>query len=152
LLETCLSRIEMSSFLDRVIVGLADSAQEIKLLNHLIMQRISSLAPTALLSRLDEVAVPLKVSVDAKPKANAVKQEIEKITDLVRSSVRTVAILSKVVSTAANEGMATAAAAPLFNELVKAVTTPGSPLHEVYVTVKNELDSQVQIGHVPMEF
>lgn len=147
LLENCLSRIELSTFLDHVLIGLADAAQEIKLLNHLILQRLSACSPTALLSHLDDAAGPLKDTIDTKPKASAVKQEIEKIADLVRSAIRTVVVLSRVVARGGSlEGSATTAA-PKFDELVKGIMAPGTAVYDVYVGVKNELDNKAQLGN-----
>ncbi|KAJ1553245.1 Cullin-associated NEDD8-dissociated protein 2, partial [Cladochytrium tenue] len=172
LLEKCLARIELSAYVDRVLAGLSDPAQDIKELNHLVLQRLARVAPAALTARLDEAAGPLREAVDAKPKSNAVKQEIEKVMELVRSGVRTVLVLARALGLAAASAAAsapasaaaaaatiptspaggggvaaasdaaTAAAAPLFEELLRSVRTPGGPIYDVYAAVASDLDAQ----------
>ncbi|KAJ1560917.1 Cullin-associated NEDD8-dissociated protein 2 [Cladochytrium tenue] len=172
LLEKCLSRIELSAYVDRVLAGLSDPAQDIKELNHLVLQRLARVAPAALAARLDETAGPLREAVDTKPKSNAVKQEIEKVLELVRSGVRTVLVLARALGlaaapaaasapasaaaaaatiptspaggggVAAASDAATAAAAPLFEELLRSVRTPGGPIYDVYAAVASDLDAQ----------
>lgn len=46
-------------------------------------------------TEIDEMVTPLKATIDFKVKGNAVKQEVEKNQELVRSALRAVAALSK---------------------------------------------------------
>jgi cullin-associated NEDD8-dissociated protein 1 len=144
LLENCLSRIEIFGFLDRVAAGLGDASQEIKVLNHLMIQRLITVAPTALFARLDVMIPPLAETLKAKPKANAVKQEIEKLNELNRSAARAIILLAKMVSTIqGTPGSAeSGGAAPLFDELWKECTLPNSSVYEIITSVAIELETQ----------
>ncbi|KAJ3288946.1 Cullin-associated NEDD8-dissociated protein 1 [Rhizoclosmatium sp. JEL0117] len=145
LLERCLARIEIFAFLDRVVAGLGDAAQEIKMLNHTILQRVVTLSPAALLSRLDAMVPALKEALSAVPKANAVKQEIEKVNELVRSAIRAVLVVGKglLASTAASEGgVIGGGSCPVFDEFFKEITAPGHALAEVVKSVSVEVDAQ----------
>lgn len=48
---------------------------------------------------IDDMIGPLKATIDFKVKGNAVKQEVEKNQELVRSALRAVASLSKLADT-----------------------------------------------------
>ncbi|KAJ3158045.1 Cullin-associated NEDD8-dissociated protein 1 [Geranomyces variabilis] len=122
LLETCLSRIDVFTFLSRVLTGLADPSNDIKILCHLMLQRLSYLSPTAVAQKLDETVEPLRTTLLAKSKSNAVKQEVEKTNELVRSTARTVIIL---------EGVSEVGVSPRFGDFVREVTATGSPVAEL---------------------
>jgi hypothetical protein len=53
------------------------------------------LIPSVQTIEIDEMIGPLKATIDFKVKGNAVKQEVEKNQELVRSALRAVAALSK---------------------------------------------------------
>jgi cullin-associated NEDD8-dissociated protein 1 len=53
------------------------------------------LIPSVQIIEIDEMIGPLKATIDFKVKGNAVKQEVEKNQELVRSALRAVAALSK---------------------------------------------------------
>ncbi|KAI8848426.1 armadillo-type protein [Chytridium lagenaria] len=133
LLETCLSRIEVFGFLDRVIHGLNDASQEIKTLSHVMLQRLAVLAPTALITRLESTIQPLRETINSKPKTNAVKQEIEKLNDLVRSAVRTALILSRTSRNAQGA-------------ILKECRAVGSPVADLFASVQAEIDAQHAMG------
>ncbi|CAO3683491.1 unnamed protein product [Umbelopsis vinacea] len=99
LLETCLDKVDVYAFLDRVKAGLEDQ-HEIKVLAHLMIIRLAHVAPTAVEQKIDEMIGPLKATIDFKVKGNAVKQEVEKNQELVRSALRAVAALSKLADMA----------------------------------------------------
>ncbi|KAH8556542.1 armadillo-type protein [Umbelopsis sp. PMI_123] len=99
LLETCLDKVDVYAFLDRVSAGLEDQ-HEIKVLAHLMIIRLAHVAPTAVDQKIDDMISPLKATIDFKVKGNAVKQEVEKNQELVRSALRAVAALSKLADTA----------------------------------------------------
>ncbi|KAI9318295.1 Cullin-associated NEDD8-dissociated protein 1 [Zopfochytrium polystomum] len=138
LLSTCLSRIYLPDFVDRILVGLSDPAQDVKELNHLTLQRLAVLSPASLIARIDEAVAPLRESIDAKPKANAVRQEIERVQELVRSGVRTVVVLAKSLGIGAGEGTSIA---PAFEELVRSLKVPGNPIYDTVVAVTNEVEA-----------
>ncbi|KAI8803214.1 armadillo-type protein [Cladochytrium replicatum] len=148
LLDTCLSRIEINGFLQRVIDGLADPAQEIQQLAHLMLQRVSYLVPNTVAHKLDDVVDPLVATLAVKLKGNAVKQEVEKRAELVRSVVRTIVVLMRLNA----EGSGFVVSAPKFEELVKKVRGVGgaagadgvdwSAVVEAYGNVVGEVEAQ----------
>jgi len=94
LLETSLDKLELFSFLGRVLLGLSDQ-HDIALLSHTMLIRLTNVAPTAVMQKLDEAVDPLKATVQFKSKENAVKSEIEKNTELVHSAIRVMVVLAK---------------------------------------------------------
>ncbi|TPX69285.1 hypothetical protein SpCBS45565_g02598 [Spizellomyces sp. 'palustris'] len=146
LLETCLSRIDVFGFLQRVMNGLSDPSHDIKVLTHLMLQRLASLSPTAVAQKLDEMVEPLKVTLFSKPKQNAVKQETEKTNELVRSAARTVLILAR---------LSDAGVSPRFTDFVKEVQGPQSPVADV-MAAESQYGTQTNgvgygFGVVPMD-
>uniref|UniRef100_A0A914VPW0 TATA-binding protein interacting (TIP20) domain-containing protein n=1 Tax=Plectus sambesii TaxID=2011161 RepID=A0A914VPW0_9BILA len=89
LLETCLERLDVFEFMTHVEDGLKDH-HDIKLLTYLMVGRLSALCPAQVLQRMDKLVEPLKSTCNAKVKANAVKQEYEKLEELKRSALRAV--------------------------------------------------------------
>ncbi|TPX71656.1 hypothetical protein CcCBS67573_g06084, partial [Chytriomyces confervae] len=150
LLERCLSKIEIFAFLDRVAAGLSDPAQEIRMLNHTMLQRLVATSPAALASRLDTMVAPLKEALATVPKTNAVKQEIEKVNELVRSSVRAVLVVGRVLLGLSGGGSGAAGveasvgggSCPAFDEFYRMVKAPGYALAEVVASVGVEVDAQ----------
>ncbi|KAG0258254.1 Cullin-associated NEDD8-dissociated protein 1 [Mortierella polycephala] len=94
LLEKCRDKVEIFAFIDRVLVGLVDQP-DIKILCHLTLVRLSIVSPTAVAQRLDDMVEPLHATLAFKLKPTAVKQELEKNQELVRSALRAIAFLSK---------------------------------------------------------
>ncbi|KAF9435404.1 Cullin-associated NEDD8-dissociated protein 1 [Entomortierella beljakovae] len=94
LLEKCRDRVEIFAFIDRILVGLTD-LPDIKMLCHLTLVRLSIVSTTAVAQRLDDMVEPIQATLNFKMKATAVKQEIEKNQELVRSALRAIAFLSK---------------------------------------------------------
>ncbi|KAI9599345.1 armadillo-type protein [Syncephalis fuscata] len=93
LLDSCVDRVETSVFLDHVIPALSDQ-HDIRILVYLILTRLIRVAPTSVIQRLDDIADPLKATLTRKLKENAVKQEVEKNRELVRSALRVLAALA----------------------------------------------------------
>jgi len=62
---------------------------DIKMLTYLMVARLATLCPTAVLQRLDRLVEPLRTTCTARVKANAVKQEYEMQNELkVRTHYR----------------------------------------------------------------
>ncbi|TKA29156.1 hypothetical protein B0A50_03666 [Salinomyces thailandicus] len=74
------SRIDMNSYYDRVIAGLADE-HEIKILCSLVLLKLLEIAPQESLRRMNALAQQLRAVLAFKPKDNAVKQELEKLAE-----------------------------------------------------------------------
>uniref|UniRef100_A0A4W4GHI8 TATA-binding protein interacting (TIP20) domain-containing protein n=1 Tax=Electrophorus electricus TaxID=8005 RepID=A0A4W4GHI8_ELEEL len=92
LLDSCLDRLDIFEFLNHVEDGLKDH-YDIKMLTFLMLARLSTLCPSAVLQRLDRLVEPLRATCTTKVKANSVKQEFEKQDELKRSAMRAVAAL-----------------------------------------------------------
>jgi cullin-associated NEDD8-dissociated protein 1 len=58
-----------------------------------MVSRVAQLCPGAVLTKLDKLVEPLKLTVTTKVKANSVKQEYEKQEELKRSALRAVVAL-----------------------------------------------------------
>jgi cullin-associated NEDD8-dissociated protein 1 len=112
-LDTCLSKLDLYEFINRVMQGLADDADEIKVICHMMLFRLAQLAPTATAQRLDD-ATPLleKTMKGAAVTKDTVKQDLERAAELQRSTLRAIGALAAIKS----EG-----AAPKFDKLVEDV-------------------------------
>jgi cullin-associated NEDD8-dissociated protein 1 len=80
-----------------VIPGLSDDSDEVKVISHMMLFRLSQVAPAALSQRLDEVTPQLeKTMKGATVTKDTVKQDLERAAELQRSALRAVAALSKI--------------------------------------------------------
>ncbi|XP_030633653.1 cullin-associated NEDD8-dissociated protein 2 [Chanos chanos] len=92
LLDNCLDCLDIFEFLDHVEEGLKDH-YDIRMLTFIMLARLSSLCPSAVVQRLDRLVEPLRATCTTKVKAGSVKQEFEKQEELRRSAMRAVAAL-----------------------------------------------------------
>ncbi|XP_034021823.1 cullin-associated NEDD8-dissociated protein 2 [Thalassophryne amazonica] len=92
LLDNCLEGLDVLHFLDHVEEGLKDH-YDIRMLTFLMLARLASLCPAAVVERLDRLVEPLKATCTNKVKAGSVKQEFEKQEELRRSAMRAIAAL-----------------------------------------------------------
>lgn len=96
-LDTCFNRLELHEFVSRVFNGLADDSDEVKVLCHMMVFRLSQIAPTLLIQRLDEIAPELERTMQGGAVTkDTVKQDIERTAELQRSALRAIAALSKI--------------------------------------------------------
>ncbi|XP_029288646.1 cullin-associated NEDD8-dissociated protein 1-like, partial [Cottoperca gobio] len=105
LLDSCLEGLDVLHFLDHVEEGLKDH-YDIRMLTFLMLGRLASLCPAAVLQRLDRLIEPLKATCTTKVKAGSVKQEFEKQEELRRSAMRAVAALLAVPEVERSPSMA----------------------------------------------
>nr|XP_046241015.1 cullin-associated NEDD8-dissociated protein 2 isoform X3 [Scatophagus argus] len=105
LLDSCLEGLDILQFLDHVEEGLKDH-YDIRMLTFLMLARLASLCPAAVLQRLDRLIEPLKATCTTKVKAGSVKQEFEKQEELRRSAMRAVAALLAVPEVERSPSMA----------------------------------------------
>ncbi|KAM3878341.1 cullin-associated NEDD8-dissociated protein 2 [Diretmus argenteus] len=105
LLDSCLDGLDVLQFLDHVEEGLKDH-YDIRMLTFLMLARLASLCPSAVLQRLDRLVEPLKATCTTKVKAGSVKQEFEKQEELRRSAMRAVAALLAVPEVERSPSMA----------------------------------------------
>uniref|UniRef100_A0A4W4HM86 TATA-binding protein interacting (TIP20) domain-containing protein n=1 Tax=Electrophorus electricus TaxID=8005 RepID=A0A4W4HM86_ELEEL len=92
LLDSCLDCLDIFEFLDHVEEGLKDH-YDIRMLTFIMLVRLASLCPAAVVQRLDRLVGPLRATCTTKVKAGSVKQEFEKQEELRRSAMRAVAAL-----------------------------------------------------------
>lgn len=95
LLDTCQSHLDIFEFLTHVENGLNDQ-YDIKMLTYLMLNKLASLCPSAVLQRMDRLIYPIEQVCRANPKENAVKQEHEKMDELKRSALRAVDALRSI--------------------------------------------------------
>jgi cullin-associated NEDD8-dissociated protein 1 len=96
LLETCLDKVDVATFIAQLVEGLKDPSYDIKMLAHLMVSRLAHSAGNALLESLDHLIEPLRTTLTFKPPQTAVKQEIERNEELVRSALRSVVAISRI--------------------------------------------------------
>ncbi|XP_039224389.1 cullin-associated NEDD8-dissociated protein 1-like isoform X2 [Crotalus tigris] len=77
LLESCLDRLDIYEYLNHVEDGLKDH-YDIRMLTFIMLARLSTLCPNAVLQRLERLVEPLRATCSTKVKAGSVKQEFEK--------------------------------------------------------------------------
>lgn len=124
-LDTCLAKLDLHTFLSRVIPGLADDSDEIKVISHMMLFRLSQVAPTAVAQRLDEATPQLeKTMKGATVTKDTVKQDLERAAELQRSALRAIAALSKI-------GAGTSAKFDAFVEEIKKTPTWASEFKEL---------------------
>lgn len=96
-LDTCLSKLDIHEFLGRVIQGLTDDSDEIKVICHMMLFRLPQLAPAPVSQRLDEITPFLEKSMKgATVTKDTVKQDLERAAELQRSTLRAVVALNKI--------------------------------------------------------
>ncbi|XP_054718633.1 cullin-associated NEDD8-dissociated protein 1-like [Uloborus diversus] len=115
LLDSCLDRLDIFQFLNHVEDGLKDH-YDIKMLTYLMLVRLATLCPSAVLQRIERLIEPLRATCTTKVKANSVKQEFEKQDELKRSAMRAFTALLAVPDADKN---------PLMNEFLAQIkSTP----------------------------
>ncbi|KAJ7596512.1 armadillo-type protein [Mycena floridula] len=125
LLETCLTKLDLHEFLTRLLPGLADDSDEIKVISHMMLFRMSQIAPAAVSQRLDEATPQLeKTMKGATVTKDTVKQDLERAAELQRSALRAIAALSKV-------GAGVSPKFDLFAEELRKNPTWGSQFNEL---------------------
>ncbi|KFP29377.1 Cullin-associated NEDD8-dissociated protein 1 [Colius striatus] len=92
LLESCLDQLDIYEYLNHVEDGLKDH-YDIRMLTFIMLARLCTLCPNAVLQRLERLIEPLRATCSTKVKAGSVKQEFEKQDELKRSAMRAVAAL-----------------------------------------------------------
>src|SRR5580704_14189430 len=90
-------KLDLHEFLGRVLPGLADDSDEIKVISHMMLFRLSQVAPAAVSQRLEEATPQLeKTMKGATVTKDTVKQDLERAAELQRSALRAIAALSKI--------------------------------------------------------
>jgi len=103
LMETAFSRINILDFYDRIIAGLQDE-HDIRALCNLMLTKLVVLDHEETSRRLDAIADCFRAILSTKLKDNAVKQELEKQDEAVKSTLRVTLLLNKAIPTASTGG------------------------------------------------
>jgi len=82
--------LDLFEFIQYVLTGLRDPNNEIRILSHLIIQKLCIIAPNIISQRLEDMVDPLKETLNKKTKKSDVKQEKDKHMDLIRSTLKTI--------------------------------------------------------------
>ncbi|KAJ3268750.1 Cullin-associated NEDD8-dissociated protein 1 [Terramyces sp. JEL0728] len=98
LLDNCYQHLVMTDYIKVVLKGLADTQNEIKITNHLILQKLARTEDKTLNLFAAELIVLLKAGALTVTKDSAVKQEIENIKSYVQSSVKTIKALNAIMT------------------------------------------------------
>ena len=80
-----------------MLVGLSDDSDEVKVICHMMLFRLAQVAPTAIAQRLDDITPALEKSMKgATVTKDTVKQDLERASELQRSTLRAVVALSRI--------------------------------------------------------
>ncbi|XP_059648314.1 cullin-associated NEDD8-dissociated protein 1 [Cornus florida] len=128
LLDSCLDRVNPSSFIVPYLKSGLDDHYDVKMPCHLILSKLADKCPSAVLAVLDSLVDPLQKTVNFRPKQNAVKQEVDRNEDMIRSSLRAISSLNRI-----SGGDCSLKFKNLMSEIAKTPT-----LWEKYCSVRNE--------------
>jgi cullin-associated NEDD8-dissociated protein 1 len=101
LMETAFTRINILDFYDRIIAGLQDE-HDIRALCNLMLSKLAFLDTDETSRRLDAIADCYRTILSFKLKDNAVKQEIEKQEEAVKSVLRVTLLLHSAIPSASS--------------------------------------------------
>jgi cullin-associated NEDD8-dissociated protein 1 len=93
LMARCYDRLDPNILLNALVDGLTD-AYDVKMQCHVLLTNLAVLAPGAVSSSLDRLVDPLTATLTAKMKSDAVKQEVDRNEDMLRSCLRAISALS----------------------------------------------------------
>ncbi|CAI7780752.1 unnamed protein product, partial [Closterium sp. NIES-54] len=96
LLSTCLHRIQPAAFITPFLIsGLSDN-YDVKMPCHLVLAKLAEKCAPSVLAVVEALVDPLEKTVTTRVKADAVKQEVDRNEDMIRSTLRAVHALSKI--------------------------------------------------------
>ena len=102
-MEAAYSRINPIDLFDRIIAGLGDE-HEIKVLSNLMLTKLVYLDPEETGRHLDPIAERYRSILAVKLKENAVKQEMEKLTEANKGVLKVTLLLHNILSANASAG------------------------------------------------
>jgi len=95
LLDTCIDKLDITAFTKHLVAGL-DDVYDIKLLCFLMLSRLAQHAGPALVTALDSLVEPLKKTLTTKVRDTAVKQQVDRNDELIRSALVAIAAISRI--------------------------------------------------------
>ncbi|KAB2612217.1 cullin-associated NEDD8-dissociated protein 1-like [Pyrus ussuriensis x Pyrus communis] len=128
LLDSCLDQVNPSSFIVPHLRSGLDDHYDVKMPCHLILSKLADKCPSAVLAVLDSLVDPLQKTINFKPKQDAVKQEVDRNEDMIRSALRAIASLHRI-----SGGDCSLKFKNLMNEILKSPS-----LGDKYVSIRNE--------------
>ncbi|KAG7031344.1 Cullin-associated NEDD8-dissociated protein 1, partial [Cucurbita argyrosperma subsp. argyrosperma] len=128
LLDNCLDQVNPSSFIVPYLKSGLDDHYDVKMPCHLILSKLADKCPSAVLAVLDSLVDPLQKTINFKPKQDAVKQEVDRNEDMIRSALRAIASLNRI-----SGGDCSLKFKNLMNEISKSPA-----LSEKYYSIRNE--------------
>ncbi|XP_051146886.1 cullin-associated NEDD8-dissociated protein 1 [Andrographis paniculata] len=128
LLDSCLDQVNPSSFIVPYLLSGLDDHYDVKMPCHLILSKLADKCPSAVLAVLDSLVDPLQKTINFKPKQDAVKQEVDRNEDMIRSALRAIASLNRI-----SGGDCSHKFKSLMNEIGKSPA-----LSEKYSSIRNE--------------
>ncbi|XP_044462410.1 cullin-associated NEDD8-dissociated protein 1-like isoform X2 [Mangifera indica] len=96
LLDSCLDQVNPSSFIVPYLKSGLEDHYDVKMPCHLILSKLADKCPSAVLAVLDSLVDPLQKTIIFKPKQDAVKQEVDRNEDMIRSALRAIASLNRI--------------------------------------------------------
>ncbi|XP_026434971.1 cullin-associated NEDD8-dissociated protein 1-like isoform X1 [Papaver somniferum] len=128
LLDSCLDQVNPSSFIVPYLKSGLDDHYDVKMPCHLILSKLADKCPAAVLAVLDSLVDPLQKTINYKPKLDAVKQEVDRNEDMIRSALRAISSLSRI-----SGGDCSLKYKSLMSEIMKS-----TGLSDKYNTIHNE--------------
>nr|GMD40784.1 cullin-associated NEDD8-dissociated protein 1 [Ipomoea batatas] len=128
LLDSCLDQVNPSSFIVPYLKSGLDDHYDVKMPCHLILSKLAEKCPSAVLAVLDSLVDPLQKTINFRPKQDAVKQEVDRNEDMIRSALRAIASLNRI-----SGGDYSHKFKNLMSEIAKSQT-----LWDKYCSIKNE--------------
>eukprot|EP00897_Mesotaenium_endlicherianum_P010551 jgi/Mesen1/9524/ME000637S08970 len=102
LLSSCLHCIDPSSFIKPYLLSGLSDVYDVKMPCHLILSKLAEKCGPALLAVLDELVEPLEKSVTTRTKQDAVKQEVDRNEDMIRSTLRAIDSITRINNVESN--------------------------------------------------
>ncbi|KAG8058202.1 hypothetical protein GUJ93_ZPchr0002g24109 [Zizania palustris] len=96
LLDSCLDQVNPSSFIVPFLLSGLGDHYDVKMPCHLILSKLADKCPSAVLAVLDSLVEPIEKTINHRPKGDAVKQEVDRNEDMIRSALRAIAALSRI--------------------------------------------------------
>ncbi|XP_047329919.1 cullin-associated NEDD8-dissociated protein 1 isoform X2 [Impatiens glandulifera] len=128
LLDSCLDQVNPSSFIIPFLRSGLDDHYDVKMPCHLILSKLADKCPSAVLAVLDSLVDPLQKTINFRPKQDAVKQEVDRNEDMIRSALRAIASLNRI-----SGGDCSLKFKNLMSEMAKS-----QALWEKYCSIRNE--------------
>eukprot|EP00250_Pteridium_aquilinum_P018481 c24109_g1_i1 orf=324-4016(+) len=133
LLDSCLDQINYSTFITPYLLSGLSDHYDVKMPCHLILSKLAEKCGSVVLAVLDALVEPLEKTVTNKTKQDAVKQEVDRNEDMIRSALRAIDSLNRI-----SGGECSARFKSFMNTVVKS-----GHLAEKYNAVRQESDTLV---------